>query len=73
MINHQVYNGFKADIFSLGVILFKLLNNKFPFKIANIKDKLYNLIFKQNFNNYWNKLQSFGLILLHYLKIYMKE
>ena len=32
IINHQIYNGFKTDIFSLGVILFNLVTGKMGFK-----------------------------------------
>ena len=33
------YNGFKADIFSLGVILYALLSERFPFEISDPKNK----------------------------------
>ena len=33
------YNGIKADIFSLGIILYALLSSRFPFNIADPKDK----------------------------------
>ena len=47
IINHQVYNGFKTDIFSLGVILFNLVTGIMGFKKANINDNLYNFISQQ--------------------------
>ena len=61
IINHQVYNGFMADIFSLGVILFKLVTNYFAFKIASINDATYALISQQNFIQFWNIMQNIGI------------
>ena len=60
IINHQVYNGFMADIFSLGIILFNLVAGINGFKVASIKDIFYNFISQQNFNPYWNEMQNLG-------------
>ena len=50
------YDGFKADIFSLGVILFILYTGKKPFKKQiNIKyDPFYNYIKHGNYEQFWN-------------------
>ena len=50
-----------ADIFSLGVILFKLVTNHFAFKIASINDATYALISQQNFIHFWNIMQNIGI------------
>ena len=39
MWESKKYNGIKSDIFSLGVVLFKLVTGKFGFKYANKYDK----------------------------------
>ena len=62
------YDGEKADIFSLGVLLFFIMNCKAPFPIAKvIKNKsvslrLYSLIKeKKNINLYWNYLEKYTI------------
>ena len=61
IINRQVYNGFKADIFSLGIILFTLVTNRIPFFKASKDDKYYRLIFLRKFNNYWEEFEKYGI------------
>lgn len=61
MILHLPYNGAKADIFSLGVLLFNLVTNKFPFKKAHISDLYYKFIIKKSYSSFWNILSSFGI------------
>jgi len=63
------YDGEKADIFSLGVLLFFIMNCKAPFPIAKvIKNKnsnlrLYSFIKeKKNINLYWNYLERYTSI-----------
>ena len=51
--NRQVYNGFKNDIFALGVILFYLVNGFFGFSEPNVNDPLYRDIIENNFDHYW--------------------
>ena len=52
MWEFKKYNGIKSDIFSLGVVLFKLVTGKFGFKSANKNDKSYELIKYGKFNAY---------------------
>ena len=48
------YDGFKIDIFSLGVVLFNLATCKFGFIEANKKDAYYRLIITRHYEQYWN-------------------
>ena len=48
------YNGFKSDIFSLGQLLFILVNGIFGFISARNTDIYYNLIMLKNYDEYWN-------------------
>ena len=41
IMQHKPYDGQKADIFSLGVILFMSVLGKFPFAKADMNDKFY--------------------------------
>ena len=47
------YDGFKSDIFSLGIILFVLLFGKQPFSMPLNKCKLYDYIKKGKFPDFW--------------------
>ena len=53
ILEKHPYDGFKADIFSLGQLLFILVNNEFGFKFPHDKDKLYLLIRKNQLDKYW--------------------
>ena len=52
------YNGSKADIFSLGVILFNLVVGMFGFKKADHNDEKYRCIMNNQINNYWVSLAN---------------
>jgi len=58
MFNHQPYNGSKADIFSLGVILFNLVTGMLGFKKADNHDNLYRYIINNQIDEYWNHLPN---------------
>ena len=51
----EPFDGSKADIFSLGVTLFFLVTNEYPFEIATKDDEYYNLIKNENYVDFWNK------------------
>ena len=59
------YNGDKADIFSLGVILFFLVTHLSPFPSARNDDLYYRQIRNKNENKYWNmqpnEIQTYNL------------
>ena len=61
MYINKPYSGIKADIFSLGVFLFYLVTNQYPFKKNSmINDELYSKIHQNNeisIQEYWNKIQ----------------
>ncbi len=54
---HKPYDGVKADIFSLGVVLINLVTSKIGFIKANRNDKLYKYIILKNYEAYWNKVK----------------
>jgi serine/threonine protein kinase len=53
IIRNEPYSGIKCDIFSLGVILFSLMFQKFGFLEASRNDPFYNLIRKKKYDEYW--------------------
>ena len=53
----EKFNGEKADIFSLGVVLFLLVNKKYGFDKSKKADKFYRLIIKKKYEEYWKKKQ----------------
>ena len=57
-LEHEPYNGEKADIFSLGAILFTLVTGKFGFESAKKNDTIYSHIYKDD-GEYWNIHNSF--------------
>ena len=57
------YNGVKADIFSLGVVLFILVVGEICFEIAYINNKYYKCIMVKKPSDYWKKLiEDYGEI-----------
>ena len=56
ILSNNQYDGYKADIFSLGVILFHLVTCKPCFPSARIKNDLYKLIAIKHYKLYWNKI-----------------
>ena len=55
---HNPYNGIKADIFSLGQILFNLVTGRLGFNNANMQDNLYRLIILHQYIEYWERIQE---------------
>ena len=51
-------NGIKADIFSLGVLLFKLVTGKFCFPLAYKQDPFYKDIIKKNYKSFWETVKK---------------
>ena len=58
VIDEKKYDGFKADIFSLGVILFNLVTCKYGFKSATKKDPFYSYIMHEDYKNYWKNISK---------------
>ena len=58
ILSNQPYNGEKADIFSLGVLLFYLVSGKFGFIKAVKYDPFYRDIIVGNIDQYWIELYA---------------
>ena len=58
MFYHKPYNGVKADIFSLGVVLINLVTCKIGFVQAIKKDKYYKYIIVKKYTRYWEKVKD---------------
>ena len=57
ILRNRPYDGFKADIFSLGHLLFILAAGIFGFNSSNNNDHFYSFIKNHQINEYWNKEQ----------------
>ena len=55
IIECKIYNGMKADIFALGVVLFYIVIGKLPFEQAYIQDKDYKLIIIDKIDEFWEE------------------
>jgi serine/threonine protein kinase len=58
MNENVAYHGDKADIFTLGVILFSMLFGKVPFQKAIQSDKCYKYIYKQDYTTFWGIIKE---------------
>ena len=66
ILENKRYNGPKADIFSLGAILFVLMTKNFGFAearinnlSANVKNLLYKLIKTKQYDRYWELMDKY--------------
>ena len=57
VLGNHPYNGKKADIFSLGQILFNLVTGLNGFNAASLKDNYYELIIGGDLNKYWDLIR----------------
>ena len=51
----KTYDGMQIDIFSVGVILFIIVQGIFPFQEAKKDEYYYNLLLKGDYATYWKK------------------
>lgn len=49
----QSYDASKADIFSLGVLLFAIVLNKLPFQYASSSNRLFRLVQEEKWEEFW--------------------
>ena len=58
ILEGKKYNGFTADIFSLGATLMSLTTGNYGFINAVQKDKYYKLIMQNQIDSYWKKIEK---------------
>jgi serine/threonine protein kinase len=60
--NRATYDGFAADVFSLGVLLFVMVAGTFPFQRATVNDKIYKLLTKGTLDSeFWQSTRTVEL------------
>ena len=58
---NKEYKGTQVDMFSIGVILFIIVQGIFPFKEARTEEYFYNLLYTGQTDTYWHKVNGTGL------------
>jgi len=58
ILRNRAYDGFKADIFSLGVVLITLTTCKIGFGAATKYDPYYRLIMAKHIQKYWTEVEK---------------
>lgn len=61
IIELKEYDGFKADVFSLGVILFIMIQGTFPFSQAKADEYYFKYLVKGQTEKYFNKVGATNL------------
>ncbi|CAD8117371.1 unnamed protein product [Paramecium sonneborni] len=61
ILARQKYVGQSVDIFAAGIILFLMMTAQLPFKQANAKDQIYNLICTNRFDQFWAYKEKSGI------------
>lgn len=71
ILDGNIYNGLKTDVFALGVVLFGLLYGVAPFMSAAKTDPYYNMLTSKSekeFLKYWTMVNQNGLEISYELK-----
>ena len=58
ILRHKSYDGFKVDIFTLGVVLLNLATCKYGFIDATRYDSFYRLIMTKDYDLYWESIKD---------------
>jgi len=58
ILSSKIYDGTKADIFSLGVLLFIIVIGKFPHGQKILTDRFYRLIAEKRYDEYVKLVQA---------------
>lgn len=58
VLEQEVYDGSKVDIFSMGVLLFIVVQGKFPHGTKILKDKYYDMIRRKRYDDYFKAVDG---------------
>lgn len=58
VLEEEVYDGTKVDIFSMGVLLFIVVQGKFPHGTKILKDKYYDMIRRKRYDEYFKAVDG---------------
>ena len=72
IILDESYFGDEADIFSLGTVLFLIVNGFYGFKVAYEENKIYKYIYENDFDGYWKRIDPLGHLSDEFKKLYFK-
>lgn len=60
ILNGSAYDGEKVDIFSTGVVLYVMISGKYPFEMADPRDKKYKLIIDKKYSQFWKISEKYA-------------
>ena len=73
IVEKKEYDGTKCDIFALGVMMFILVQDNFPFITADISnDMYYKDLVDGNFDHYWNEVAEDNSLSAEFKDLFQK-
>ena len=72
MLMNKPYDGFKVDIFCLGIILFDLITNIYPFGSSKKRDENYSCIINNKYEEFWNKIGIKKNLTVEFKNLFLK-
>jgi serine/threonine protein kinase len=72
ILENKYYDGEKCDVYCAGITLFSLATRSFPFQKATPNDGVYNMIYSNKIEQFWNYIDPNNLLSPQFRDLFVK-